>query len=397
MEELVSVIIPVYNRQETISRAIDSVLGQTYTNIEVIVVDDGSCDDTMEILRHYSDTRIRIFSQNHKGACAARNKGIDEAKGIYIAFQDSDDEWMPDKLYKQISYMQENCFKVCYCPFMLYDIGVKILPKNYLLKDQYEEYIKDTLKSGNVISTQTLIMEKDVLDKVGKFDEEMPRLQDYELVIRIVQQYNIGYCAEVLVKVYRQEISISHNDRAYKDAVYYLIKKHKNFFSYEYIRDLFYSIIDILEKDDIDYLIELQKIAGIMPEEYSKILIDFLYKKYFPFYSLLKYMQKYQYNEFEKKLQTDSFVIYGAGNYAKRVLDILLKKNLRPKFFWVSSPLDAGQYIQEIPVDNPNVMYKDIPVLIAVGMQKQEDIMRYLAKEGFVNYCSYPVFELNFT
>ncbi len=390
MEELVSVIIPVYNRQETIARALDSVLEQTYENMEVIIVDDGSSDDTMEILKSYSDSRIRILSQNHKGACAARNRGIDEAKGKYIAFQDSDDEWMSEKLCKQIIYMKRKDFKVCYCPHLLYDDKIKTIPQEYLLTDKYEDNIGDTLKSGNVISTQTLVVEKSVLDAVGKFDEEMPRLQDYELIIRIVQRYKIGYYAEALVKVYRQPISISNDNSAYKEAVYQLIKQHGHFFEHEYMKSMIFSTAEFVQEDDIEYLHRLHRVSGV-PIEESFIRVA---KEHFPLLSLFRLWQKHQYIGFEEKLRTGEFFIYGAGKYAKRVFAVLLEKNLKPKSFLVSSADDAGGDIQGIPVENLKEDDKKMPVLIAVGLKKQEEIMRYLDEKGVEDYCAYPLFEL---
>ena len=99
MLPLVSVIIPLYNREKTIQRAVDSVLNQIYTNIEVIVVDDGSTDDSVKMLHKYGgDERVKVFCQpQNKGANAARNRGIREARGEYIAFHDSDDAWLPDR------------------------------------------------------------------------------------------------------------------------------------------------------------------------------------------------------------------------------------------------------------------------------------------------------------
>lgn len=391
MEELVSVIIPVYNRQKTISRAIDSVLRQTYKNIEIIVVDDGSCDGTMEILKSYSDAAIQIFSQDHKGACAARNRGIDEAKGVYLAFQDSDDEWMPDKLCKQISYMKQNHFKVCYCPYLLCGSETRTIPDDYHLTDKYEDHIETTLKAGNMIGTPTLVMEKNVLEEIGKFDEDMPRLQDYELIIRIVQRYKIGYYAEALIKAYRQTACISYDNRAYKEAVYQLIKKHGHFLGAEYMQNLFFNVIAVLEENDAAYLRELQKVSGVSMEE---IIIGFRDKQYLPLFSLFKWQCRQQYMKFEKKLQAENFTIYGAGKYAKRVFDLLRDKNLKPRSFLVTASTEAGRDIQGIPIENPKDEYKKMPVLIATGMQKQEEIMRYLNQEGFDDYCAYPLFDL---
>mgnify|MGYP002516567543 CR=1 FL=1 len=106
MTPFVSVILPVYNREDTILRALDSVLMQTYRNMEVIVIDDGSDDSTAEIVRNCQDSRVRLVRLPvNGGANAARNAGIRLAEGTYIAFQDSDDEWLADKLEKQIGYI----------------------------------------------------------------------------------------------------------------------------------------------------------------------------------------------------------------------------------------------------------------------------------------------------
>lgn len=105
--ELVSVIIPTYNRANLILQAVKSVLNQTYKNFEIIIVDDGSSDNTEDVINVIHDNRIRYIKHAiNKGASAARNTGIREAKGKYIAFQDSDDHWLPDKLEKQVKRIE---------------------------------------------------------------------------------------------------------------------------------------------------------------------------------------------------------------------------------------------------------------------------------------------------
>ena len=104
---MISVIIPTYNRAKLLPRAVESVLNQTYQDIELIIVDDGSTDDTMEWVRGIKDDRVRYAQLNHQGACAARNHGISIARGEYIAFQDSDDIWFMDKLEKQLAFLHE--------------------------------------------------------------------------------------------------------------------------------------------------------------------------------------------------------------------------------------------------------------------------------------------------
>ena len=119
MLPLVSVVIPLYNRENTIQRAVDSILNQTYTNIEVLVVDDGSTDASVKMLEKYQkDKRVKVFLQGtNKGANVARNRGIQEAEGEYIAFQDSDDVWLSDKLEKQIKRMESENFYISFCAF----------------------------------------------------------------------------------------------------------------------------------------------------------------------------------------------------------------------------------------------------------------------------------------
>lgn len=395
MERLVSVIIPVYNRQNTISRAVDSVLAQSYQNLEVIIVDDGSTDSTMMILQGYSESKIHIFSQKHKGANAARNRGINEARGEYIAFQDSDDEWLPDKLAKQIAYMQLNNYKVCYCPYELHGKSISIIPEDYLQSDKYEKGIGELLKYKNSIGTPTLIMEKSVIECVGGFDEAFPRLQDYELVIRIAQRYQIGYCAEALVRAYRQNDSITNAEESYKEAVYQLLKKHIDFVDkVKILIDLLVTthMFDITELD-MDYL-NLIKSTGFTDNEFNQTVIRHIHRKYFTVVSLLDLLQKKEYLKFENELKTDQFAIYGAGVLAKKILKILQEKGLRPKCFLVSNMADSSFYIEGFPVEIPKKEYRHMPILIAANFDYQLEICRYLNCLEFDNYCAYPVYEL---
>src|ERR1700722_8506374 len=123
MKPKVSVVIPTYNRAATVPRAIESVLAQTVTDLEVIVVDDGSSDDTGKVLREMFGDRIRYYSQANQGASVARNKGVEEARGEWIAFLDSDDLWEKEKLewqLKAVERFQPHC-KVCYTDTRLFN------------------------------------------------------------------------------------------------------------------------------------------------------------------------------------------------------------------------------------------------------------------------------------
>lgn len=196
----ISVIIPVFNREKTIRRAIDSVLGQDFPAFELIVVDDGSTDSTAEILKSYHH-KIKVVTQNNFGVSFARNRGIMEAKGEWIAFLDSDDEWMPDKLSQQIAYL-------------------KMHPETRILQteeqwirhkkrvNQVKKYFK---KSGNIfkeclktctVGASTVICERSLLQETGGFDDTLPVCEDYDLWIRIAAKYPIPLLDKPLINKY---------------------------------------------------------------------------------------------------------------------------------------------------------------------------------------------------
>lgn len=233
MQNLVSVIIPVYNRENTIGRAIDSVLCQTYSSLELIIVDDGSTDGTVKRIKEYNDNRIKLIcSEKHGGANQARNIGMMNAKGEYIAFQDSDDEWLPDKLSIQLNFMRDSGFQASYCAYNLYENGViSTFPHDYADEEKYQCRLCEVLAKYNVIGTPTLVIGREVLDlmKHEWFDPLMPRFQDYDFVIRMAQVVKVGYIKQQLVNLYRSELSITRDMRALYQAVYRMICKHHDF------------------------------------------------------------------------------------------------------------------------------------------------------------------------
>lgn len=208
---MISVIIPTYNRASNIKRAMLSVLGQSYSDIELIVIDDGSTDDTEVVVNSISDSRVRYYRQEKQGACAARNLGIHLAKGDYIAFQDSDDEWLENKLEKQIQYMEKTGA----------DLAAHAFTRFSFKKEGTVERIPDAeypsgrvqyaeLVTGNFCSTQTLMVKK-VCFNEELFDITYPRLQDWELVLRLSEKWKLYFDNEVYANVYVQKNSISRD------------------------------------------------------------------------------------------------------------------------------------------------------------------------------------------
>ena len=203
--QLVSVVIPMFNREQTIERAIESVLKQTYSNLEVIVVDDGSSDRSVSIVQQLTDERVRIYCLEHNsGAACARNEGIRHAKGDFIAFQDSDDEWLENKLEIQIKYMDKTGVDACFCPFWRFNNVTGWLvpnPEEYIY-DKVEQDLKKILAVNNTIGTPTLVIRREVIESVGVFDASMPKMEDYEYILRIVKKFNMGFVPNPLVKTY---------------------------------------------------------------------------------------------------------------------------------------------------------------------------------------------------
>lgn len=207
----VSVIIPAYNREAFVARAIDSVLAQTYTDFELIVVDDCSRDGTREVLERYRDNpRVRlILSEKNRGGSGARNIGIAAARGELIAFQDSDDAWLAHKLAAQVAALDATPEAgICYCG-ALFSQGTKsyYIPEPVFARlegDMAEEMLRRT-----TTSTQTLLIRREVLDRAGHFDETLKRFQDWDLMIRVAQVTHFAFLPEAMVVIYATPGNIS--------------------------------------------------------------------------------------------------------------------------------------------------------------------------------------------
>ncbi len=225
---LVSVVLPTYNRSHILGRAIQSILNQTYHNFEIIIVDDCSTDNTDYIVKKFDDSRIRYIrhSQN-KGGSVARNTGIKAARGEYIAFQDSDDEWLPTKLQKQLdSFIFESSnLGVVYTSFKLIDKGRTVIVPDSKLAKHAGGNIHNLLLKGNFVNTPTAIVRKKCFEKVGMF-EDVPRYQDWILWLKLSKYYHFKHINEPLVNAYRQPDSISRNIAASVVARRFILKKY---------------------------------------------------------------------------------------------------------------------------------------------------------------------------
>ena len=218
---LISVIIPTYNRAEKLKAAVQSVLDQTETDLEVWVIDDGSDDHTKAVIRAVSDPRLKYVHQENLGACAARNRGVSLAGGEYIAFQDSDDLWRPDKLRLQMRCIKETDADVVYgrlarsCPDGTVNLYPSRTPSGFLRPQD----------SPFGIGAQTLLAKRAVFDKC-LFDPSMPRFQELEWLCRVRKAFSVYGLTETVADYRPGADSISESTDALLKAGGLLFQKH---------------------------------------------------------------------------------------------------------------------------------------------------------------------------
>jgi glycosyltransferase involved in cell wall biosynthesis len=224
---LISVIIPSYNSARFVLQAVQSALKQTYSRVEVIVVDDGSTDDTRERLVPQNG-RIRYVYQSNGGPSKARNRGIDEAQGDLIAFLDADDQWLPEKLQKQWKNLQANpdaCL-VHTDLYRLYEPNGTIVHK-YRDRKQFSGYCYHEFFWGNAVVTSSVLVTRRCLEEIGGFDEKIWRAstEDLDLWLRIARHFPLSYVDEPLVLYREHPTNASHNERIMLEDRYYVLAK----------------------------------------------------------------------------------------------------------------------------------------------------------------------------
>jgi glycosyltransferase involved in cell wall biosynthesis len=197
---LVSVVVPTFNRAHTIVRCVQSVVAQTLQDFELLIVDDGSTDDTAQILGDIHDPRLRLIRNVHtKGPSGARNTGVESATGKYVAFLDSDDEWLPEKLERQVNVMESLPRDWCgvYSGVRVVKNGNTKRPITYLggpSGDVFKEYL--LLKFS--MPTPTLLFRRCCLEALGPSDESMDRMEDVEWNLRLLRQWKMACVPEPL-------------------------------------------------------------------------------------------------------------------------------------------------------------------------------------------------------
>lgn len=198
----VSIIVPTYNRGNFIQEMIESVISQTYDNWELIIVDDGSTDNTAEIITPYISKKIHYYSLEHTGRSFARNFGISKSTGEFIAYLDSDDVFLPTKIEKQVKWLIEHSddAMVYTSALQINDFG-EYFPALYLAECSGDIYKKVAMFLPVTITLPSVLIRKEVQDKIGDFDEELDRFEDTDMWRRVSRDYKIHALMEPLLKV----------------------------------------------------------------------------------------------------------------------------------------------------------------------------------------------------
>lgn len=229
-EKLITVVIPTYNREKFIKNTIDSVLNQTYQNFEIIVVDDGSTDNTKEVVKSINDNRVIYIYQNNSGAQTARNNGIINANGDFISFLDSDDEWFPNNLQEQVKILEENNYDKY---IVIHSDGIIRFADN-----STKPIIRDVLNGENVYAKAlscnaflfpTVLTSKQVLQEIGLLDTKVLAYQEWDTAIRLAKKCKFIHINKPLFYYNcHKGKTISKDEEKSILGYFYILKKHKS-------------------------------------------------------------------------------------------------------------------------------------------------------------------------
>lgn len=210
---LISIILPTYNRAAFLKKAIESVIKQTYSNLQLIVVDDCSEDNTRDVIRQFQDSRIEYYKLDmNRNICYALNYGLKKVRGEYIARLDSDDEFEINKLEKQMDFLQKNPeYKICFTKVSIMDennrnineLEAEFFGLFEVTNRSQSEWLKRFFFYDNCFAHDAVLMEKSIIDDVGGYNMCYVQLQDFDLWVRIAKKYPIYILEEPLIKIRR--------------------------------------------------------------------------------------------------------------------------------------------------------------------------------------------------
>jgi hypothetical protein len=222
---LISIVIPAYNAEAFIAEAIDSVLAQDYLSYEIIVVDDGSTDNTPGILETYQN-HLRVIRQPNAGLGPARNAGITAARGELIAFLDADDRWLPEKLSKQYECLTHHPKAgLVHSDLLEWRPQESTQTHRELGRGEFQGSCLQRLIHNNRVLPSTVLVKKECLDRVGNFDPKPSGVEDWDLWLRIARQYDFAFVAEPLVLYRMHDANMSANSLRMRTGEFYVLQK----------------------------------------------------------------------------------------------------------------------------------------------------------------------------
>lgn len=335
---MISIIMPVYNRAYIVGDAIKSVINQTYKNWELIVVDDGSKDNTKEVVSSFSDERIRFFSLgSNKGANYARNFGLKNSQGEYVAFLDSDNIWKKTFLKSRLGHIEKYNVDLLFGRINQEDSG-NIWPENDAKEMKDKEDIIRIMSFGNLIDTNTVLMKKKCLQYVKGFDNDLRRFQDWDFFFALLcQDVSVKFVNNVLVTTRVQEDSISKKEDLFWESRLKILRKYiQEYRQRGYLFDVLYYLINSLpaseeERDrvekDVLNCVNIEDFIGVFPRLKSMdiaiadLLRDFTeaQKNTIELQKTIK-KKRWHLNESQFEYRT-RIVIYGYGDVGKDIVE----------------------------------------------------------------------------
>ena len=363
---MISVIMPTYNRASVISRAIKSVLSQTYSDFELIIVDDGSTDDTKSVVSLFDDSRILYhYYSDNQGANHARNVGLKHSRGDIIAFLDSDNEWDFGYLKLQETILKSEDYDVAFCKYVRSYDGreSRVVPDIDSNNLELEE-ISKRMVQGNIMDTNVTCIKREIYLKCGGFDERLKRFQDWDYFLTLIENNSkIKFSNVIQSHNYTMEDSISLRDE-YRDHAFALIlRKHKCFFENEGYIGLYVStMFDLI-------------VNGNFPQLYEEISIVL--------------------HEVIPRSKTEKIILYGYGNRGKLLFNIMrdMKIDIAIVDKYCLEPIKLNVTFRRDISDIRNI--DCIVVTVGVGT---EDIIAELRTmtdapifdiSGYISNCSY--------
>lgn len=376
---LVSVIIPTYNRASTIKAAANSVLQQTVREIELIIVDDCSNDNTEAVISSIADPRISYYrNDRNEGAAKSRNIGAARAQGKYLAFHDSDDIWRTDKLEKQLQYLKEYPeAKMVYCAFNLHrGEQIQKIPNSGLA---LEGSIFDTLLQGNTVGTPTIMVNRQYFREIGGFDESILALEDWEFALRISQNGWIGYLDECLVDAYSDAGGVNSNRKNLIHAQIVIMQKYA-----VKKKDLFRSNLLFLMESIAD------EMGSDSLYQYKEDFVPLVFSTDFEFYlccdsvnKVLKFKRNYnllanllESDKIEEKLelifqkkQWKHIALYGAGKIGKIAAGLIIRTDVSLEYL-IDNHIKSCDFGTIRPIDSLDDQIDAVIITVKEGYQQ---------------------------